>query len=161
MEVRRLGAKSELWLPAYTTACGQLGIQASVCDLHHSSWQHQIPNPLSKARDRTCVLMDTSWVLNGLSYNGNSCHGICLNPRLVTCLLPAATSLLQLVGPGPPSGIFGVISHQRWPMTSHCWMVSGKPSQTRILTGIQAFHAKMRRQCGDLHGLSPWKIPWV
>ena len=24
-----------------------------VCDLHHSSWQHQILNPLSKARDQT------------------------------------------------------------------------------------------------------------
>ena len=30
-----------------------------VCDLHHSSWQRQIPNPLSLgARDRTPVLMD-------------------------------------------------------------------------------------------------------
>ena len=30
------------------------------CDLHHSSWQHQILNPLGEARDRTCILMDTS-----------------------------------------------------------------------------------------------------
>ena len=29
----------------------------------HSSWQHQILNSLSKARDRTCILMDTSRVL--------------------------------------------------------------------------------------------------
>uniref|UniRef100_A0A4X1T5W0 Uncharacterized protein n=1 Tax=Sus scrofa TaxID=9823 RepID=A0A4X1T5W0_PIG len=28
-----------------------------VCDLHHSSPQHQILNPLSEARDRTCNLM--------------------------------------------------------------------------------------------------------
>ena len=33
-----------------------------VFDLHHSLCQHQILNPLSKARDRTHVLMDTSWV---------------------------------------------------------------------------------------------------
>jgi len=33
-----------------------------VCNLHHSSQQHQILNPLSKARDRTCILMDTSRV---------------------------------------------------------------------------------------------------
>ena len=33
-----------------------------VCDLHHSSRQHKILNPLSKARDRTCVLMDTSQI---------------------------------------------------------------------------------------------------
>ena len=31
-------------------------------NLHHSSQQHQILNPLNKARDWTCVLIDTSWV---------------------------------------------------------------------------------------------------
>ena len=31
-----------------------------VCNLHHSSWQCQILKPLSEARDRTCILMDTS-----------------------------------------------------------------------------------------------------
>ena len=30
------------------------------CDLHHSSWQHQILNPQSEARDQTCILMVTS-----------------------------------------------------------------------------------------------------
>ena len=30
------------------------------CDLHHSSWQCQILNPLDEARDRTYILMDTS-----------------------------------------------------------------------------------------------------
>ena len=43
-----------------------------VCDLHHSSGQCQIPNPLSEARDWTCTLMDTSWVCNPLSHDGNS-----------------------------------------------------------------------------------------
>ena len=33
-----------------------------VCDLQHSSRQCQILNPLRKARDRTHVLLDTSWV---------------------------------------------------------------------------------------------------
>ena len=33
-----------------------------VYDLHCSSWQGQILNPLSKARDGTRVLMDTGWV---------------------------------------------------------------------------------------------------
>ena len=31
------------------------------CDLHHSSWQHRIADPLSKARDQTPILMDASW----------------------------------------------------------------------------------------------------
>ena len=35
---------------------------SSVCDLHHSSWQCQIFNPLSEARDQTHVLMDTSQI---------------------------------------------------------------------------------------------------
>ena len=33
-----------------------------VCNLHHSSWQRQTLNPLSEARDGTCVLMDASRV---------------------------------------------------------------------------------------------------
>ena len=33
-----------------------------VCDLHHSSWQHWILNPLSKASGRTHILMDPSQV---------------------------------------------------------------------------------------------------
>ena len=33
-----------------------------ICDLHHSSWQHQNLNPLIKARDRTWVLMDPSHI---------------------------------------------------------------------------------------------------
>ena len=32
-----------------------------ICNLHHSSWQHQILNPLSKAGDRSCILMDAVW----------------------------------------------------------------------------------------------------
>ena len=33
-----------------------------ICNLHHSSWQHQILNPWSEARDQTHILMGTSWV---------------------------------------------------------------------------------------------------
>ena len=35
-----------------------------VCDLYHSSWQCWILNPLSKARDQTCILMDTGCFIN-------------------------------------------------------------------------------------------------
>ena len=71
MEVPRLGIASELQLPAYTTATAT-GNLSRVRDLHHSSWRCQILNPLSEARDQTCILMDTSWILNPLSHNGNS-----------------------------------------------------------------------------------------
>ena len=41
-------------------------------NLHHSSQQHQILNPLSEARDQTCILRDTSWVHSLMSHHGNS-----------------------------------------------------------------------------------------
>ena len=69
MEAPRLGAELELQLPAYTTATRDL---SRICDLHHSSQQCLILNPLSEARDGTHNLRDTSWVLNPLNYNGNT-----------------------------------------------------------------------------------------
>ena len=61
MEVPRLGVELELQLPAYTTATATR-ILSRVCDLHHSSQQHWIPDPLIKARDQTHILVDTSWI---------------------------------------------------------------------------------------------------
>ena len=58
MEVPGLGVKSELQPTASTTATATQDLSC-VSDLHHSSWQHQIPHPLSKARVRTRILMDT------------------------------------------------------------------------------------------------------
>ena len=58
-EVPRLGVKSELQLPVYTTATPNL---SCIRDLHHSSQQCQILNPLSEARDGNHILMDTSQV---------------------------------------------------------------------------------------------------
>ena len=71
MEVPRLGVKSELQLLAYTTTTATQD-PSHICDLHRILWQHQILNPLSEAKDRTCILMDPSQVLNPLSYNRNS-----------------------------------------------------------------------------------------
>ena len=49
-EVPRLGVKSELQLPAYTTTTATQD-PSHACNLHHSSWQHQILKPLSEARN--------------------------------------------------------------------------------------------------------------
>ena len=71
MEAPRLGGvELELQLPAYTTATATPDLN-HVCDLHHSSREHWILNPLNEARDRTHVLMDTSRILNRMSYNVN------------------------------------------------------------------------------------------
>ena len=61
MEVPRLGVESKLKLQAYITATVMQDL-SHVCDLNQSSQQRQILNPLSKARDRTCILMDTSQI---------------------------------------------------------------------------------------------------
>ena len=60
MELPRLGVELELQLQACTTATA-MPDPSHICDLHPSSGQHQILNPLSEAGDRTHVLMDTSW----------------------------------------------------------------------------------------------------
>ena len=61
MEVPRLGVEWELQPLAYTTATATR-VLSHVCDLHHSSQQCRILDPLSGARDRTHVLMDPSQV---------------------------------------------------------------------------------------------------
>ena len=71
IEVPTLGDESELQPLAYTTAAATLDL-SRLCDLHHSSWQCQIFNPLSDARGRTRVLMDASQVHQPLSHDGNS-----------------------------------------------------------------------------------------
>ena len=71
MKVPRLGVKSELQLPAYTTATATQDL-SHICDLHHSSWQCRILNPVRGARDPTCILMETSQVHNPQSHNRNT-----------------------------------------------------------------------------------------
>ena len=51
-EVPRLGVELELQLPVYTTATAT-GDLSHIYDLHHSSQQCRIPDPMSEARDRT------------------------------------------------------------------------------------------------------------
>ena len=56
MEVPRLGVQSELQLPGYITATA-MPDPSYIFDLHHSSHQRQVLNPLSKAMDQTHNLM--------------------------------------------------------------------------------------------------------
>ena len=68
MEVPRLRVKLEMQLSAYAAATATRD-RSLVCNLHHGSQQHWILNPLSEARDPTCILMDTSHALHLLSHN--------------------------------------------------------------------------------------------
>ena len=61
MEVPGLETESELQLLATASATAMWDLSHN-CDLHYSSWQCWIPDPLRKASDRTCILMDTSWI---------------------------------------------------------------------------------------------------
>ena len=70
MEVPRLGDESELQLPAYTTATVTWD-PSRIWDLHHSPRQRWIPDPLSKARGPTHILMDTSRIHFHCATKGN------------------------------------------------------------------------------------------
>ena len=84
MEVRRLGVESEPQLWAYTTATATQD-PSCIFSLYHSSQQCQL-NPLSKARDRTCVLMDTSQVHYCWAMMGNTLLFFSLRPHFKTFL---------------------------------------------------------------------------
>ena len=59
--VPKLGVKTELQLLAYATATATPD-PSRACDLHHSSWQRQILNLLSEARDQTRHLVVPSQI---------------------------------------------------------------------------------------------------
>ena len=50
-----------LWPPSYATAIALQDL-SRIRDLHHSSWQHRMLNPLSGARDGTHIFVATSRV---------------------------------------------------------------------------------------------------
>ena len=59
MEVSKLGVEWGLQLPACATTTATPDL-SHVSNLQHSSWQRRILNPLSEARGRTRILVNTS-----------------------------------------------------------------------------------------------------
>ena len=94
IEVPRLGVESELQLLAYTTAAAMRD-PSRICDLHHSSQQHRVPNALSEARDRTFVLMDASQIRFRCTTTGTP-----LPSSLSSHPQPPSSSVLTLSGWG-------------------------------------------------------------
>ena len=84
MEVPRLGVKSEVQLSANTTVTANRGL-SHICDVHHSSGQCWILNPLGEARGQTCILMDTHWVRYHRATTGTPCLSVKLtnNPCFI------------------------------------------------------------------------------
>ena len=79
MEVPRLGVELELQLPAYATVTA-MPDPSHVCDLHHSSQQCQILNPLSEVKDGTPNLMVPRWISFRCTMMGtpHGCFFVCL-----------------------------------------------------------------------------------
>ena len=69
MEVPRLSIESELQLLAHSTATWDQAVSAAYATGHGNIGSLY---PLSKAKDRTQILMDTSQVYNLTSHNRNS-----------------------------------------------------------------------------------------
>ena len=78
MEVSRQGFKLELQPLAYATDTAMSDLSL-ICNLHHSSQQRQILNPLSEARDQTHVLKDTAEPQQELPVSSLKC-GECISP---------------------------------------------------------------------------------
>ena len=87
MEAPRLGVKLDLQLLAYTTGTAMRDPRC-LFDLHHSAGQCWILNPQSRARDRTHILTDTSWIPNPLNHNRNfylESVRVCAHTRMCVC----------------------------------------------------------------------------
>ena len=69
MEVPGLGVEAELQVSNYTIATATPD-PSLICDLHCSTQQPRILNPLIEARDRTQILTDTSQVHYCLATTG-------------------------------------------------------------------------------------------
>ena len=102
VEVPGLGVESELQLLARATAT------ATVCNLHHSSQQRQIHNPLSKARDRTHISQILIGPLKPRSHKRNSAEALFLR----RCHLKNFTEVSQCVLKN--NGVSSLTANDKW-----------------------------------------------
>ena len=77
------GVELELQLPAYTTDTA-MPDPSCICNLHRSSWQCQVLNPLNKVRYQTRILMDTSQI-----------HFHCVTAAIPSCSIFLALAFMQ------------------------------------------------------------------
>ena len=84
MEVSRIGGESELQVMATAIATASLDLSC-VLQLTQYLEANWVLNPLSEARDQSCILTDTSWVHNMLSHIGNSTNCSSFEKQLLVC----------------------------------------------------------------------------
>ena len=109
MEVPRLGVKSAA-AQAYTTVIATRD-PSCTCDLHHSSRQHWIPDPLSKPRDQTHILTDTGWIRFCCTTRGTPWTGVSEFSRI-----PASPA-----GPGTVvKMMFSAVCREIWEGEGYC-----------------------------------------
>ena len=133
-----------------------------VCDLHHSSWQRQILNPLSKARDLACILMDTSHIHFHYATMGTPeiifrGHTLCFKldalPTLSILKQPfhIVGSLLPPVSGWWNWGIEGERVGSFWPQFS-CFLVKVAEKEFIYQTqGLYIFHSRKQPAWGRNH----------
>ena len=134
----QLGVELELQPRAYTTATAMPDLSC-VCDLHHRSWQHWILNPLSEARDRTCVLwmhILIRFVSSEPRWELLPCDA--LKVQILTLIL-----VLSLFQPLEWHWFPGTVDTASWP-----WPREGGPVQASLITTLfsernASFHARL------------------
>jgi len=121
-------------LPAYTTATATCS-PSCICDLHHSSRQCQIRNPVSRAGGRTFVLLDTSRVRFCRATMGTPRYFLTQNHSLDT---GTVTDLAT--------------GAQRWGVVSHALSPSEVPSDPSPKLAASSFlsqrHPSLHSYCG-------------
>ena len=160
MEVPILGVKLELQLPTYTTATATWDL-SHVCDLHHSSWQCWILNPMREAKDWMLILMNTSWVHYHWVRTGTPILGF-LSTLLALLALPwyYSMDLPHPIHPSQPmylqrSSSLVISSRQSqliWHppkqlLPCHKWAASAQISTTPLHKGLSTKGANPAHQC--------------
>ena len=133
-----------------------------ICDLYHNSWQCQILNQLSEARDRTRNLMVLRFVSAGPRWELLEASSLksehILQGIWILALLPALRSCLSLSLQGPSLALRCPASFDwrpllamggtalGWPVKGLGWALSSCPSCLLQSPGLQGVRVRTRTQ---------------